>query len=65
MNLHNRDATHTPIERPATRSLITDLKTLGGFQVEIRFQDEATPDSYAIPYGCNGCLYIFFARSFQ
>jgi hypothetical protein len=24
--------------------------------VEIRAHDEATPDSRAIPYGCNGCL---------
>jgi hypothetical protein len=56
MNLHNRDTTHTPVGKPATRALITDLKTLGGFRVEIRFQDEATPGSHAIPYGCNGCL---------
>ncbi|MDR1147371.1 MAG: hypothetical protein LBK66_01955 [Spirochaetaceae bacterium] len=59
MNLHNRDTTHTPIEKPTTRALITDLKALGGFRVEIRFQDEATPDSHAIPYGCNGCLLNF------
>ncbi|MDR1325660.1 MAG: hypothetical protein LBK00_06455 [Treponema sp.] len=59
MNLHNRDATHSPIEKPTTRALITSLKALGGFQVEVRFQDEATPDSHAIPYGCNGCLLHF------
>jgi hypothetical protein len=56
MNLHNRDTTHSPIEKPATCALITDLKVLGGFQVELRFQDEATPDSRARPYGDNGCL---------
>jgi hypothetical protein len=56
MGLHNRDTTKTPLEKPSTRPLITDLKPLGGFQVEIRFQDEATPHSRAIPYGCNGCL---------
>jgi hypothetical protein len=59
MNLHNKDTTHTNIGKPTTRALITDLKTLGGFRVEIRFQDETTPDSHAIPYGCNGCLLNF------
>jgi hypothetical protein len=59
MNLHNRDTTHTAIGTPTTRALITDLKALGGFQVEIRFQDEATPNSRAIPYGCNGGLLNF------
>jgi hypothetical protein len=56
MRLHNKDTTHTVIGAPATRALITDLKALGGFRVEIRFQDEATPNSKAIPYGDNGCL---------
>jgi hypothetical protein len=56
MNLHNKDDTKTPIEKPTTRALITDLKALGGFQVEVRFQDEAAPDRHAVPYGCNGCL---------
>jgi hypothetical protein len=59
MNLHNRDSVPSAIGVPATRPVITDLKPLGGFQVEIRFQDEATPDSRAIPYGCNGCLLNF------
>ncbi|MDR2516279.1 MAG: hypothetical protein LBC88_02725 [Spirochaetaceae bacterium] len=59
MNLHNRDATHSPIEKPKTRALITDLKPLGGFQIEVRFQNEATPGSHAIPYGCNGCVINF------
>jgi hypothetical protein len=56
MNLHNRDTLPSTIGVPATRPVITDLKPLGGFQVEIRFQDEATPDSRAIPYGMSGCL---------
>jgi hypothetical protein len=56
MNLHNRDTTHTPIGVPATRALITEIKALGGFRVEIRFQDEAAPNSKAVPYGDNGCL---------
>ncbi|MDR2417944.1 MAG: hypothetical protein LBD79_02695 [Treponema sp.] len=56
MNLHNKGKTHTAIGTPATRTLITDLKALGGFQAEIRFQDEATPNSRARPYGYNGCL---------
>ena len=61
MNLHNRDRTYSPIGKPATRALITGLKALGGFRVEIRFQDEATPDSRARPYGDNGCLLHFTA----
>jgi hypothetical protein len=56
LGLHNRDATHSAIETPKTRALITGLKALGGFQVELRFQDEGAPGSRAIPYGCNGCL---------
>ncbi|MDR0409128.1 MAG: hypothetical protein LBH18_01835 [Spirochaetaceae bacterium] len=59
MNLHNRDATHTVIGPPSTRALITGLKALGGFQVEIRFQDEASSHSHAIPYGDNGCVLNF------
>jgi hypothetical protein len=59
MHLHNRDTVHTAIPVPATRAIITELKAKGGFQVEIRFQDEATPDSAAIPYGDNGCLLSF------
>lgn len=56
MNVHNKDTSHSTIERPVSRALITELKALGGFQVELRFQDEAAPDSRAIPYGMNGCL---------
>ncbi|MDR0598979.1 MAG: hypothetical protein LBG84_02695 [Treponema sp.] len=54
--LHPRDRTRTPVPVPATRCLIADVKPLGGFRVEIRFQDEAAPESRAIPYGCNGAL---------
>jgi hypothetical protein len=32
------------------------LRAAGGYAVELRFQDEAAPDSTAIPYGMNGCL---------
>jgi hypothetical protein len=56
MNLHVNDTTKSKIPVPATRCLVTDLKNLGGFRVEIRFQDEATPESRAIPYGMNGAL---------
>jgi hypothetical protein len=50
------DPTHTPIGDPKTRPLLTELRALGGFEIELRFQDEETPDSSAIPYGMNGCL---------
>ncbi|MDR1399987.1 MAG: hypothetical protein LBJ41_08705 [Treponema sp.] len=56
LGIHNRDHHPTPIGKPKTRALIVALKALGGFQVEIRFQDETTPSSRAVPYGCNGCL---------
>ncbi|MDR0538902.1 MAG: hypothetical protein LBG74_00140 [Spirochaetaceae bacterium] len=54
--LHTKDKGRTPIGVPATRCLVTDLKPLGGFRVELYFQDEAAPGSRAIPYGCNGAL---------
>jgi hypothetical protein len=56
MGLPILDTTHTPIGDPKTRPVITALRAKGGFAVEIRFQDEETPDSTAIPYGMNGCL---------
>jgi hypothetical protein len=56
MNLHNRASIRTTIPIPTSRPVITDLKPLGGFQVEIAFCDESTPANRAIPYGCNGCL---------
>jgi hypothetical protein len=59
VRVHNPDTTHTPIGTPATRAMITGLKALGGFRVEIRFQDEATPNSHAVPYGDNGCLLCY------
>jgi hypothetical protein len=59
MGLHNQDRIHSNIPVPSSRSLITGLKNLGGFRVEIRFHDEATAHSHAIPYGMNGCLLIY------
>jgi hypothetical protein len=59
MRLRNRDTAHSSVPVPSTRAIITEFKALGGFQVEIRFQDEATPNSAAIPYGDNGCLLNF------
>jgi hypothetical protein len=59
MGLHNPDPTRTNIGQPDTRALITDMQNLGGFRVKIRFQDETTPLSHAIPYGMNGCLLIY------
>jgi hypothetical protein len=59
MSLHIPDTTKTTIPVPDTRALITDLKPLGAFRVEVRFQNEATPHTRAIPYGCNGCLLNF------
>jgi hypothetical protein len=56
MRLHNRDVNHSRIEAPSTRALISDLKALGGFQVEIRFFNEPNPGRRAIPYGMNGGL---------
>jgi hypothetical protein len=43
MGIHNRDTTRTTIPVPATRPIITELKPLGGFQVQVRFRDETTP----------------------
>jgi hypothetical protein len=62
--LRSRDKVWTPIGVPASRCLITGLKSPGGFRVEIHFQDEAAPGSRAIPYGCNGALinYTFGAE---
>jgi hypothetical protein len=59
MRIRNRDTTRSTIGVPTTRPVITDIKTLGGFQVELRFQDMATPGSKAIPYGFSGCLLHF------
>jgi hypothetical protein len=59
MRIHNRDPNYSAIGTPATRPVITDIRPIGGFQVELRFQDEATPSSSAVPYGDNGCLLNF------
>jgi hypothetical protein len=59
MGVHNKDTHPSSIGEPKTRPVITDIRALGGFQVKIWFQDEATPESRAIPYGCNGCLLCF------
>ena len=54
--LHPRDTVKTPSGEPTTVPVIAELKPLGNSRVEIRVHDETTPDSRAIPYGCNGCL---------
>ncbi|MDR2176625.1 MAG: hypothetical protein LBP20_01105 [Treponema sp.] len=56
MRLSNKDTTRTPITVPGTRPVITDIRALGGYQIQIHFRDETRPDSRAVPYGCNGCL---------
>jgi hypothetical protein len=56
MRLHNKDTIPTTIPVPRTRALITDLMPKGGFQIEVRFQDEEIKDSRRKPYGYNGCL---------
>jgi hypothetical protein len=57
--VHNHDSTHTTIGAPAGRPVIAGLKALGGFQALIPFHDEHSPESRAIPYGCNGCLLYY------
>jgi hypothetical protein len=52
--VHDTHPTH--IGTPKTVPLLTSLRTMSGHAVEIRFQDETTPDSTALPYGTNGCL---------
>ncbi|GHU28626.1 hypothetical protein FACS1894172_02410 [Spirochaetia bacterium] len=59
MRIHNRDTIHSTIGIPTTRPVISDIRPLGGFQVVLRFQDEATPARKAVPYGYNGCLLNF------
>lgn len=56
MNLPSRERNRKVLDIPAARALIIGLKPLGGFQVEVRFQDEGAQESRAIPYGMNGCL---------
>jgi hypothetical protein len=59
MNLPNHDDTKTTIGVPATRAVIGELKAIGGFRMEIRFQDETKPNSKQKPYGYNGCLIYY------
>ena len=56
-----RESDREPTEgrEPSTRASVTDLKSLGGAAVEIRFQDEETPHSWAIPAEYNGCLLAY------
>jgi hypothetical protein len=53
------DAEPTPGGAPQTKATITTLKPLGGAAIEIRFQDETTPHSRAIPVAYNGCLLAY------
>jgi hypothetical protein len=62
MGIPNWDKVKTPIGVPASRPLIVDLHSLGGFQIKVWFADEGSPGSGSILYGCNGCL-LFFAWS--
>jgi hypothetical protein len=59
MNLPNHDDTKTTIGVPATRAVIGELKAIGGFRMEIPFQDETKPNSKQKPYGYNGCLIYY------
>jgi hypothetical protein len=56
LGVHPGDPTHTPHPDPQTVPVIAELKPLGACRIEIRFHDEATPGSRAIPAGYNGCL---------
>ncbi|MDR0412148.1 MAG: hypothetical protein LBH75_09305 [Treponema sp.] len=59
MGIPNKDVHPSRIDPPKTRPVITKIKPLGAFREEIYFHDEATEESNAIPYGCNGCLLTF------
>ncbi|MDR1575634.1 MAG: hypothetical protein LBS37_06475 [Treponema sp.] len=54
--IHEPDREPTPGGEPNTRPNITEIRTLGGCGVEIRFQDEMTPESWAIPEAYNGAV---------
>ncbi|MDR1127251.1 MAG: hypothetical protein LBL06_03895 [Treponema sp.] len=56
MGLHNKDTHPTRIDPPTTRPIITEIKPIGAFRVEIYFHDETTAGRSRIPYGTNGCL---------
>jgi hypothetical protein len=59
IGIHIPDDERTPIPAPPTRPIINSLRALGGCRIEIRFQDEATPGSRAVPYGDNGCILMY------
>jgi hypothetical protein len=54
--VYEADREPTPSGEPKTKPNITEVKALGGAGVEIRFQDEGTPDSQAIPEAYNGAV---------
>jgi hypothetical protein len=56
LGVRKGDPTHTSHPDPQTTPVIAELTPLGACRVELRFHDEKTPDSRAIPGGYNGCL---------
>jgi hypothetical protein len=56
LGIRIKDSTPTKVDVPQTRPVIAEVQSLGGFRERLHFHDEATPDSRAVPYGCNGCL---------
>jgi hypothetical protein len=63
LGLKRPDKTRTPIPVPGAAPILDQVKALGSYSVEIRYHDEATPDSKARPYGYSGCVlnYAFAA----
>jgi hypothetical protein len=57
--IREEDREPTPSGEPKTRPNITEVKALGGCGVEIRFQDETTPQSWAIPDAYNGAVLYY------
>jgi hypothetical protein len=53
------DREPTPAGTPQTRPNISEVKALGGCGVEIRFQDETTSASRAIPEAYNGAVLCY------
>jgi hypothetical protein len=56
LGIRIKDSTPTTTGIPQTRPVIAEIQSQGGFRERLHFHDEATPDSRAVPYGCNGCL---------
>jgi hypothetical protein len=56
LGIHIKDATPTAVDIPRTRPVIAEQQSLGGFRERLRVHDETTPESRAVPSGCNGCL---------